>query len=119
MKRWFLHAKIHEAKVTQAEIDYVGSITIDPLLLRKTGLHEGEKVLVVCKESGVRLETYIIVGKEGKGEICMNGPAAKLINKGDTIIIMGFALSKKSLTPKAILVDEKNQFLQYLTEEAH
>ncbi|MEK7072088.1 MAG: aspartate 1-decarboxylase [Patescibacteria group bacterium] len=112
--RWFLHAKIHKAIVTEANLDYIGSITIDEELLDKSGLQAGEKVLVVSNDSGSRLETYIIVGTRNSGIICMNGASAHLIKKGEEIIIMGFELSDQSLLVKNILVDSNNKFVKYL-----
>jgi len=115
MTRWFFHAKIHRATVTEAEPDYIGSCTIDADLLEKTGLEPGEKVLVVAM-NGARLETYIIRGAPGSGVICMNGPTARLIPKGEIVIIMGFALSDGPIEAKSILVDDDNKFVKYLTE---
>ena len=112
--RWILRSKIHKAIVTEADLDYIGSITIDEDLIDRVGLLAGEKVLVVDNTNGARLETYVLVGERGSGIICMNGAAAHLIKKGDEIIIMGFELSDKPITPKSILVDEKNKFLQNL-----
>jgi len=100
--------------VTEANLKYIGSITIDSLLLKKTGLYPGEKVLVTSVTSGARLETYVIAGKSGSGEICMNGAAAHLIKKGEIIIIMGFELTNKPVKPKIILVDKKNNFIKFL-----
>lgn len=117
--RWFLRAKIHKAIVTQADLNYVGSITIDSDLLKLTGLEEGEKVLVVSNTSGARLETYVIPGPNGSGQICMNGAAAHLIKKDDEVIIMGFELSDKTIKPKCILVDKENKFTKFLNEEAN
>ncbi|MBI5803890.1 aspartate 1-decarboxylase [Candidatus Pacearchaeota archaeon] len=91
--RWILRSKIHKAVVTDANLDYVGSIEIDQALIEKSGFFPGEKVLVVDNTNGARLETYVIVGKRNSGIICMNGAAAHLIKKGDEIIIMGFELS--------------------------
>lgn len=112
--RWVLRSKIHKAVVTQAELSYVGSITIDSDLLELTGLIPGEKVLVVSNTSGARLETYVIEGEKGSGVICMNGAAAQLIRKGDEVIIMGFELADQPVTPKMVLVDESNKFLRWL-----
>lgn len=112
--RWFLHAKIHKAIVTEADLNYVGSITIDEELLGKSGLQAGEKVLVVSNTTGARLETYIITGQKNSGIICMNGASAHLIKKGEEIIIMGFELSDQPLTAKNVLVDSQNKFLKYL-----
>ena len=86
-----LKGKIHRATVTQAELDYVGSITIDTDLLEAAGILEYQKVAVVDVTNGARLETYTIAGDRGSGMICLNGAAAKLINKGDTVIIMAYA----------------------------
>jgi aspartate 1-decarboxylase len=112
--RSFLRSKIHKATVTEADLSYVGSITIDKKLLIKVGLMPGEKVLVVSNTTGARLETYIIEGKAGSGIICMNGAAAHLIKKGEEIIIMGFEITDKIISPKAILVDNKNHYVKYL-----
>ena len=112
--RWQLRSKIHKATVTQANLDYIGSITIDEALIEKTGLWPGEKVLVVSNTSGARLETYVIAGPKGSGVICMNGAAAHLISAGDEIIIMGFELSAEPVQPTMILVDELNRFMKQL-----
>ncbi|HYU52189.1 MAG TPA: aspartate 1-decarboxylase [Gemmatimonadaceae bacterium] len=112
-----MRSKIHKAQVTQAELSYVGSITIDSDLLELTGLIPGEKVLVVSNTSGARLETYVIEGEKGSGVICMNGAAAHLIRKGEEIIIMGFELTDEPVPPKMILVDEENKFVRWLYSE--
>ena len=112
--RWLLRSKIHKAYVTEADVEYIGSITIDPDLLELVGLWPGEKVLVVSNTSGSRLETYIIEGERGSHEICMNGAAAHLIKAGEEIIIMGFELSDKPIEPKVILVDRYNKFVKFL-----
>lgn len=109
-----LIGKIHQATVTQANVNYVGSITIDANLLEKSGIWAGQKVLVVSNTSGARLETYTIAGQRGSGIIGMNGAAAHLIKTGEEIIIIAFASSDKPLTPKCILVDAHNQLLQIL-----
>ena len=99
--RWFLNSKIHKAIVTEANLEYIGSITIDQELLEKVDLKEGEKVLVVSNTSGARLETYVIVGKRNSGVICMNGAAAHLIKKGEeiTLVQKGKELDARSLGP--------------------
>ena len=112
--RWILRSKIHKATVTDADLDYIGSITIDKGLMDKAGLMEGEKVLVTDNTNGARLETYVIAGKKDSGIICMNGAAAHLIKKGDEIIIMGFELTDKAIKLKNILVDKSNRFVKYL-----
>ena len=116
--RWILRSKIHKAVVTEADLHYVGSITIDKDLIDLVGLKRGEKVQVVSNTSGSRLETYVIEGARGSGIICMNGAAAHLINEGEEIIIMGFELTDQELQPQTILVNNKNKFVRYL-EETH
>lgn len=112
--RFILRSKIHKATVTEADLEYIGSITIDEELIEKAGFWSGEKVLVVSNTSGARLETYIIPGKSGSGIICMNGAAAHLIKKGEEIIVMGFELSDKPIKPTNILVDKSNNFVRFL-----
>src|SRR5438477_12592089 len=107
--RWFLRSKIHKATVTEARLDYIGSITIDLDLSRKAGFLPGEKVLVASNTTGRRLETYVIVGAKGSGIICMNGAAAHLIKVGEEIIVMGFELANKTIRARNILVDKKNR----------
>ena len=114
--RWILRSKIHKAIVTQADLEYIGSITIDANLMELVGFLPGEKVLVVSNTTGVRLETYVITGERDSGVICMNGASARLINRGEEIIIMGFELSDKPVTTKSILVDEANKFIRYLDD---
>ncbi len=114
MMREVLRAKIHKATVTQADVSYVGSITIDQDLMELVDMWPGEKVLVVSNTSGARLETYTIPGERGSGIITMNGAAAHLIKKGDEIIIISFAHSDQPITPRMILVDEHNHFVRYL-----
>jgi aspartate 1-decarboxylase len=113
--RFILRSKIHKATVTQADLDYIGSITIDENLIEKSGLWENEKVLVVDNTNGARLETYVIKGKRNSRTICINGAAAHLIKKGDEITIMGFELSDKPIKTKKILVDKNNKFKKYLS----
>lgn len=115
--RWLLRSKIHNARVTEANPSYVGSITIDEHLIELAGLWPGERVLVVSNTSGARLETYVLVGKRGSGEICVNGAAAHLIGAGESVIIMGFELCPQPITPKALLVGPDNQFDRWLVEE--
>lgn len=112
--RWLLRSKIHKAKVTEANLNYVGSITIDEDLIEKAGFWTNEKVLIVSNTTGVRLETYVIKGERGSGVICMNGAAAHLIKKDEEVIIMGFDLLSQPIIPKIILVDENNKFLKNL-----
>ena len=112
--RWVLRSKIHKATVTGADLNYIGSITIDQDLIEKAGFWPGEKVLVASNTTGARLETYLIKGKKNSGEICINGASAHLIKAGEEIIIMGFELADKRIKAKNVLVDKKNKFLRYL-----
>lgn len=111
--RFVLRSKIHKATVTEADLNYLGSITIDEELVEKVGFWLGEKVLVVSNTSGARLETYIVIGERGSGIICMNGAAAHLIRKGEEIIVMGFELAGRPIKAKSILVDKNNKFVKY------
>ena len=112
--RLVLRSKIHKANVTQANVDYIGSITIDEELIEKAGFWPGEKVLVVDNTNGARLETYVMVGERDSGIICMNGAAAHLIKVGDEIIVMGFELTDTQIKPQNIVVDKQNRFVRYL-----
>ena len=112
--RWYLRSKIHKATVTEANVSYIGSITIDVALTKKVGLRAGERVMVVSNTSGARLETYVIEGPANSGVICMNGACAHLIKKGEEIIVMGFELSQRQVRPKSILVDRRNAFQRFL-----
>lgn len=112
--RWVLRSKIHKATVTEADVNYIGSITIDGDLVKKAGLWPGERVLVVSNTSGERLETYVIAGKEGSGQICMNGASALVIKAGEEVIIMGFEMTSEPIKPSMILVDANNKFERYL-----
>jgi aspartate 1-decarboxylase len=114
--RWLMRSKIHNATVTEANLAYVGSITIDEDLIDAVGLWPGERVLVVSNTSGARLETYVIAGPRGSGAMCMNGAAAHLIGEGEQIIVMAFELTDKPVEQKAALVDAKNHFVRWLTE---
>lgn len=118
MFREVLQGKIHKATVTEADVNYVGSITIDAELIERAGFWVGQKVLVVSNTTGARLETYVIAGERESGRIGMNGAAAHLINAGEEIIIIGFCFSEKPIEPKAILVDGNNRFVRELKEEA-
>jgi len=108
-----LKSKIHRATVTDANIHYVGSITIDAYLMELADLAPYEKVSVWDLDNGNRLETYVIEGEKGGGEVCMNGAAARLIQKGDRVIIASFTLVPEELLsthrPKIIFVDEQNR----------
>ena len=113
---WVLRSKIHRATVTEADVNYIGSITIDRDLIDRAGFWPGEKVLVVSNSSATRLETYVIAGESGSGKICMNGAAALLIKSGEEVIIMGFELTSEPIERRVVLVDKSNKFLRYLSE---
>lgn len=107
--RWVIRSKIHQATVTHADLNYVGSITIDRELMDAVGLWAGEKVLVVSNTSGARLETYTIAGEWGKRDIGLNGAAAHLIGVGEQIIVMGFELVEEPIAPNVILMSPDNR----------
>lgn len=110
MKRLYLKSMILKARVTQADLHYVGSITIDEELIERANLCEHENVLVVDRTNGRRLETYVIVGERGSGVVAMNGAAAHLVNEGDIIDIMAFTWSNGVVRPVFVEVDERNRF---------
>lgn len=107
--RWMLRSKIHRATVTDANLDYVGSITIDEDLMDLSGILAGEKVLVAVLENGNRLETYVIPGPRGRGDICLNGAAAHMAKPGMKVIIMGFELADGPVEQHLVFVDGKNR----------
>lgn len=115
--------KIHRATVTQAELDYVGSITIDRLLLDASGIFPGEKVQIVNLNNGERLETYTIEGPAGSGVICLNGAAARSVQVGDRVIIISYCWieDKEALEiePKVVFVDDNNRIMEESTKEVH
>ena len=108
-----LKGKIHRAVVRQAELNYVGSITVDPLLMQAAGIYEYELVQIVDVENGNRFETYTIAGEPGSGMICLNGAAARQVQPGDHIIIMCYCQLEdkevKNHKPKVVFVDENNK----------
>ena len=108
-----LKSKLHRVKITQAELHYVGSITIDEDLMDAAGFIEGEKVQVVNINNGERLETYVITGARGSGVVCMNGPAARKVQVGDIVIVISYALMEleeaKKFKPSVIFPDESNK----------
>ena len=113
-----LRAKIHRATITEAHVDYVGSITIDRELIDAAGMAIGECVLVADMTGGARFETYVMKGDPGSGTICINGAAARLVNVGDEVIVMAFGYvtpdEAKELRPGIVLVNEKNQVVRKL-----
>lgn len=118
-----LKGKLHRATVTQAEINYVGSVTIDGDLLSKSGILTGEKVQIVNINNGERFETYTIAGEPGSGVICINGAAARLVQVGDKVIIIAYGLmdenEAKSFQPKVLILDEDNQVVRIKNKEIH
>ena len=108
-----LKGKIHRATVVQSELDYVGSITIDPILMEAVNLNAGEHVHVVNNSNGERIETYVIAGERGSGDICLNGAAARRFQPGDEVIIMSYALMEpteaKNFKPSVVFPDEHNR----------
>ena len=118
-----LKGKIHRATVIQAELNYVGSITIDEDLLDAAGILEYEKVQIVDVDNGQRFETYTIAGERGSGMICLNGAAARCVQKGDKIIIMCYAEMTpdeiKENPPKVVFVDSENRINRVTRYEKH
>ncbi|MED5585708.1 MAG: aspartate 1-decarboxylase [Verrucomicrobiota bacterium] len=112
--REVLRSKIHRATVTEANPDYVGSITVDEDLLDAVGLWVGEKVLVASVDSGERLETYTLAGERGSGVVCLNGAAAKRIKKGEIVLIIGFEMTDKPLDPRIAIVDGDNRVTELI-----
>lgn len=107
--RWMLRSKIHRATVTETRLDYEGSITVDGKLLDLAGILKGEKVTIANITNGNRFETYIIRGKEGSGEVCINGAAAHLCDIDDLIIVMGYELADGLIESKIVKVDGSNR----------
>lgn len=115
MQRHLLYAKIHRATVTQADLNYVGSCTVDVTLLEAAGLVAGEKVDIVDVTNGSRLTTYVIEGERDSGMICINGAAAHLIHPGDMVIMIAYALMDErevaTFRPRVVFVDENNRIV--------
>ena len=118
-----LKSKIHRAVITQAELNYVGSVTIDEDLMDAAGLYEYEHVHIVNVNSGSRIETYVIAGERGSGVICLNGAAARSGQKGDYVIIMSYAAMTpdeiKTHRPKVVFVGKKNDIVRVSEYEKH
>ena len=118
-----LKSKIHRATVTQAELNYVGSITVDSDLMEAAGLFEYEKVQIADVDNGARFETYVIAGDAGSGVICLNGAAARCVAVGDKVIIMSYArLAPEEIPanpPRVVFVDEKNRATRVTNYEKH
>lgn len=117
-----MHGKIHRAKVTEANLNYVGSVTIDEDLLDASGILPGEKVQIVNNNNGARLETYTIAGKRGSGVVCLNGAAARCALEGDIVIIIAYAQmdekEARALVPSVVLVDDNNRIVKNFEEKA-
>ena len=118
-----LKSKIHRAPVTQAALNYVGSVTVDVKLMEAAGLYEYEKVQIADVDNGARFETYVIAGDAGSGVICLNGAAARCVAVGDKVIIMSYArLTPEEIPekpPRVVFVDEKNQATRVTRYEKH
>ncbi len=108
-------SKIHRVRVTESDLDYIGSITVDEDLLDAAGIMVGERVYIVNVNNGERFDTYTIRGKRGSGEVCLNGPAARKVQKGDVIIIIAYAQmtpeEAKSFQPKIVFPNEETNLL--------
>ncbi|WP_010243200.1 aspartate 1-decarboxylase [Acetivibrio cellulolyticus] len=118
-----MKSKIHRARVTEANLNYVGSITIDEDLMDIADLMKNEKVQIVNNNNGNRFETYVIPGERGSGMICLNGAAARLVHPGDVIIIISYGLFEKNeakeYNPKIVFVDENNKVVEIKDKEQH
>lgn len=116
MNIFMLKCKIHRATVSDANLNYVGSITIDEDLMEKAHLYEHEKVTIADIDNGERFDTYVIKGIRGKGDICLNGAAARLVHKGDKVIIMAYCMidekSASEFKPTVVHVDENNRIVE-------
>ncbi len=116
-----MKAKIHRARVTESNLNYVGSITIDEDLMDAVDLLENEKVQIVNNNNGARFETYVIKGPRGSGVICLNGAAARLVQKDDVVIILSYVLVEEarvnSHEPRVAIMDESNQIVEMLAKE--
>jgi len=123
MLRTMMKAKIHRAQVTDANLNYVGSITIDREILDAVDILPNEKVQVVNNNNGARFETYVIEGAPGSGVICLNGAAARLVQPGDTVIIISYAMmsdeAARQHKPRIAIMGEGNKIVQLITEEEH
>jgi aspartate 1-decarboxylase len=123
MVRTMMKSKIHRATVTEANLNYVGSITIDEDILDIVDMYPNEKVQIVNNNNGARLETYIIPGPRGSGVFCLNGAAARMVHIGDTIIVISYGLmtneEAKSYKPKVAIMDANNKVIQTVQDEPH
>lgn len=120
MFRMMMNSKLHRATITEADLNYVGSITIDADLLDAAGMYPNEKVQVVNNNNGARFETYIIAGERGSGMICVNGAAARLVQKGDIVIIISYVYVTNEEAaqhePTVLIMNEANKIEQTIQE---
>lgn len=116
-----MKSKIHRARVTEANLNYVGSVTIDQDIMDQVDILPNEKVQIVNNNNGARLETYVIPGERGTGIICLNGAAARLVQKDDIVIIIAYALVTQeelaNYRPKIAIMNDKNEIEQFIEEE--
>ncbi|MGG1636301.1 aspartate 1-decarboxylase [Paenibacillus sp. FSL A5-0031] len=123
MFRTMMKSKLHRATVTEANLNYVGSITIDEDLMDAANIWENEKVQIVNNNNGARFETYVITGERGSGVICLNGAAARQVQPGDQVIIISYAMmtdaDAKAHKPIVTILDANNRPLTILNEELH
>jgi aspartate 1-decarboxylase len=116
MFRTMLKSKIHRATVTQADLHYVGSVTVDPVLMEAADLLDGEQVTIVDVTNGARLETYVITGERGSGVLGINGAAAHLVHPGDVVILISYGVMDQAEAaanrPKVVFVDEANSIVE-------
>jgi aspartate 1-decarboxylase len=117
--RTYLKSKIHKATITEANLNYVGSLTIDRELMDDADIDENEQVHVVNNTRGTRIITYVIEGERGSGIMCANGAAAHLMEEGDEIIVMTYEHCDEPKKPLNVLVDENNKFVRYLEKEVN
>lgn len=121
MYRTMMKSKIHRGRVTEANLNYVGSVTIDADILDAVDLLPNEKVQIVNNNNGARLETYVIAGKRGSGVLCLNGAAARLVQEDDIVIIIAYAQiaeeQVEAFSPKVAIMNDKNEIIEMLSEE--
>ena len=121
MFRTMMNAKIHRARVTEANLNYVGSITIDENIMDAVGILANEKVAIVNNNNGARLETYVIAGERGSGVICLNGAAARLVQPDDIVIIISYVMvaeeNIRDHKPKVAIMNENNEIVELISHE--
>ena len=121
MFRTMMNAKIHRARVTEANLNYVGSITIDEDIIDAVGILANEKVAIVNNNNGARLETYVIAGERGSGVVCLNGAAARLVQPDDIVIIISYVLVSEEKVhdhkPKVAIMNDQNQIVELISHE--